>query len=244
MRPLALLVLLVPGAAATRAEAPPPAQTFEGIWLVAPSPPRMPRRGTLRDAEGRTLGFAADENGLTPSDHMVRRIMTDAGRAAFDAFDPSEHPANNCRSPGLPSIAMTPYLQEWRAGLDRIEITHEYFSTRRTVHLGDATPEDAEHSPVGIATGRFEDDTLVIRTVGAAPAFGGISRNAPSSDARVVTERYRVLADRNSMEGRLTIKDAKFLTRPLDLFVRLRRAEPGVELVVFPCDVEASRRHL
>lgn len=204
----------------------------------------MPRRGTMRDADGRPLGFTADEKGLTPSDYMVRRIMTDAGRAAFDAFDPSEHPANNCRSPGLPSIAMTPYLQEWRAGPDRVEITHEYFSTGRTVHLGDAAPEDAEPSEVGIAAGRFEGDAFVIRTVGATSAFGGISRNAPSSDARVVTERYRVLADGDSMEGRITIEDAKFLTRPLELSVRLRRAEPGVELVLFPCDLEASRRHL
>ena len=244
MKLLALLFPLILGPAGTAAEPAPTAQAFEGIWLVAPSPPRMPRRGSLRDADGRPLGFAADERGLTPSDHMVRRIMTDAGRAAFDAFDPAEHPANNCRSPGLPSIAMTPYLQEWRARPDRIEITHEYFSTRRAVHLGDPAPEAPGPSELGVATGRFEDDTLVIRTAGATPAFGGISRNAPSSDARVVTERYRVLADGDSMAGRITIEDAKFLTRPLELSVHLRRAEPGVELVLFPCDLEASRRHL
>ncbi len=209
MRFLVFLFPLILAPAATGAEPPPAARAFEGIWLVVPSPPRMPRRGTTRDAEGRPLGFTADDKGLTPSDYMVRRIMTDAGRAAFDAFDPSEHPANNCSSPGLPSIAMTPYLQEWRAGPDRVEITHEYFSTRRTVHLGDAVREDAHPSAVGVATGRFEGDTLVIRTVGATPAFGGISRNAPSSDARVVTERYRVLVDGDAMEGRITIEDAK-----------------------------------
>lgn len=244
MKLLLLIFPLILGPAGTAAEPPRPARAFEGTWLVVPSPPRMPRRGTLRDEEGRRLGFAADEKGLTPSDHMVRRIMTDAGRAAFDAFDPSEHPANNCRSPGLPSIAMTPYLQEWRAGPDRLEITHEYFSTRRAVHLGDAPPRNLEQSELGVATGRREGDVLVIRTVDAAPAFGGISRNAPSSDARVVTERYRVLGGGDSMEGRITIEDAKFLTRPLELSVRLRRAEPGVELVLFPCDLEASRRHL
>ena len=244
MKFLLLLFPLILGPAPTGAEPTSPARAFEGIWLVVPSPPRMPRRGTMRDAEGRPLGFAADEKGLTPSDYRVRRIMTDAGRRAFDAFDPSEHPANNCRSPGLPSIAMTPYLQDWRAGPDRVEITHEYFSTRRAVHLGDAARADPEPSEVGVATGRFEGDTLVIRTVGAKPAFGGISRNAPSSDARVVTERYRVLGDGDSMAGRITIEDANFLTRPLELSVRLRRAEPGVELMLFPCDLEASRRHL
>ena len=85
----------------TAADSPSPGQTFDRIWHVAPNPPRMPRLATLRDTEGRPLGFAGDEKGLTPSDYMVRRVMTDAGRAAFDAFDPSAHRANNCCSPGL-----------------------------------------------------------------------------------------------------------------------------------------------
>lgn len=46
------------------------------------------------------------------------------------------------------------------------------------------------------------------------------------------------------MEGEITIKDEKFLNRPLQLPVRLRRTEPGTELMLFPCDIEAARQHL
>ena len=241
IKPLVSLLALIVGMPATAVEPLPPARAFEGAWQVVP---RLPRLGALRDGARRPVGFSADEQGLTPADYMVRRIMTDAGREAFDAFDPGAHPANNCRSPGLPSIAMTPYLQEWRAGGDTLEITHEYFSTRRTVHFADVALESSELTALGLATGRFDGDTLVIRTVGAAPTSGGLSRNAPSSDARVVTESYRVLPGGDTIEGRIAIEDEKFLTRPLRLSLRLRRAEPGVELVLFPCDLEASRRHL
>ena len=85
---------------------------------------------------------------------------------------------------------------------------------------------------------------LVIETTGLEAILGGLSRNAPSSDARVVTERYRVLPDGKTMEGRIAIEDEKCLTRDIQLSIGLRRTEPGTELVLFPCDVEASRQHL
>ena len=115
--------------------------------------------------------------------------MTDAGRAAFDKFDPSDLPAIDCQSPGLPSIAMTPYLQVWQFAGDTLRITHEYFSTKRTVHLDAEAPEDVEKSAAEYGTGSFDSDTHVIETTGFAATLGGLSRNAPSSDARVVTER-------------------------------------------------------
>ena len=218
---------------------------FAGLWEVIPTPPPFAWLAVVRDDEGNVLGFDADDEGITFADRFVRRfLMTDAGREAFAAFDPSEHPANNCRSPGLPSIAMTPYLQEWVVEADRVEITHEYFSTERTVHLEEGPPPGIERTDGGFASGRFEGEALVIETTALAPIWGGLSRNAPSSDARTVTETYRVHADGLRMVGEIVIRDPKYLRRDLELTVELRRTEPGVELVLFPCDLEASRRHL
>ena len=42
------------------------------------------------------------------------------------------------------------------------------------------------------------------------------------------------------MEGEITIKDERFLNRPLQLPVRLRRTE----LMLFSCDIETAWRHL
>ncbi len=239
-----VLVLTSGTLAAGGAERPVAATRFVGIWEVVPTRPPFPGAAVRRDSERRPLGFEADEMGLTAIDYLIRRVMTDAGRAAFDEFDPADLPANNRKSPGLPSIAMTPYLQEWRFDAGLLRITHEVFSTKRTIHFDAEAPEGLEPTPSGFASGRFEGDTLVIETTRLSATLGGLSGNAPASDARVVTERYRVLPDGNAIEGAITVEDEKFLTRPLQMSVRLRRAEPGAEIVLFPCDKKASRRHL
>ena len=171
--------------------------------------------------------------------------MTAEGKAAFDAMDAADHPANNCVSPGLPSIVMVPNLQVWELSADRLTIRHEYFDTTRTIDLLSRThPADGEPTSGGHAIGWFEGSTLVIETAKLAATIGGLSRNAPSSDQRVVVERYALAADGNTLTGQMTINDAKYLTRPLTLPVTMERAEEGTELVTFPCDVESSRRHL
>ena len=42
------------------------------------------------------------------------------------SVDPKKLPANNCRSPGLPSIAMTPDLQEWTVTDGKLAIVSAY----------------------------------------------------------------------------------------------------------------------
>ena len=221
---------------------------FAGLWQVVPRPPPFFERGAGQDSAGRPLGFDADENGLTRSDHLIRLLMTSEGRGAFDGFDPDLLPANNCLSPGLPSIVMTPYLQEWSVEED-LTITHEYFSTVRTVNMqvseeNRGLPGDLEHTPAGYAAGYLENGELVIRTTALAPIWGGLSRNAPASDAREIEERYRLTPDGRSMHGVMVIEDPKYLRRQIELEVTLERTAPGIELHLFPCDLEASRRHL
>ena len=51
--------------------------------------------------------------------------------------------------------------------------------------------------------------------------LGGLSRNAPSSDARVVTDRYRVSEYGGTLRVSLLIEDEKFLTRGRPTLVRI-----------------------
>ena len=214
-------------------------QGFSGMWEVQPG-----HRPHGNDGPS-PQPLPNEPKGLAPGDRRVRQMMTAAGRAAFDALDPRDLPANNCRSPGLPSIAMTPNLQEWKFTVDVLHIDHEYFSTKRQIFLdGRKHPDDIPHTAEGHAIGTIDGRTLVIETSLLAAMPGGLSRNAPGSDARVVTERYTLSEDGNSMHGRITIHDPKFLTRDINLEVKLVRAEPGTEIVFFPCDIESSRRDL
>lgn len=247
--PLAISQLTSPANAAQTAD-------FGGVWQVVPKgPPGSPGGPGQR---GRGQGFgpppggppgftqaSADEpEGLDNGDRMVRRQMTAAGRAAFDAFDPVDHPANNCVSPGLPSIAMVPNLQVWDLEGDALTIHHEYYDTVRTVHLDGQHAAPGSHTQPGFATGQVSGDMVRIETSNLTQAIGGLARNAPGSDARSVSEVYQLSADGQTMTGWITIHDPKFLTRDINLTVTLQRAPEGTELVTFPCDIEASQRYL
>lgn len=227
---------------------------FDGVWQVDPrgrSPggphgsggpggPGGPPTPPQTDGGGPPL----PENLASMLDRGDKRIygqMTPAGRAMFATFDPKVLPANNCKSPGLPSIAMTPNLQAWRVSGGKLTIHHEYFDTHREIALDSAAPMTGPHTALGYAIGKLSGDTVTIETTGLAPAWGGLARNAPSSDARIVRETYR-LDGPDTLRGQIEIEDAKYLNHPLRLSVTLHRAKAATEIVTFPCDLEASRR--
>lgn len=85
--------------------------------------------------------------------------MTDAGKAKFAAFDPLQHPASNCQTPGWPSIAPIPRLQKWIVATGRVVIRHESWETIRIVSLGEVVHPVEDHSMLGRAIGEFRGDT-------------------------------------------------------------------------------------
>ena len=183
--------------------------------------------------------------GLDRGDRRTYSIMTPEGKAAFAAMDPLDLPANNCKSPGLPSIAMTPNLQVWSASGDTLTIHHEYYDTVREIHLGRRThPANAAHTPLGDAVSWIDGDTLVIETANLSALPGGLGRNAPGSDARTVVERYRLSPDKQSLYGEMTITDPKYLTQPIKLRMKLLRQPEGTKIESFPCSIEGARSYL
>ena len=85
---------------------------------------------------------------------------------------------------------------------------------------------------------------LTITTTHMKASLGALSRNAPGSDARSVTERYWLSEDGRGINGEIAVEDPVFLARAIRLRVNLVRAPEGTEVLGFPCDPEASRRHL
>lgn len=182
--------------------------------------------------------------GLERGDMAVRRVMTPAGRAKFDEFDPLELPSANCQTSGLPGIAVIPELQEWRVSDDAVVIRHESYDVKRVVDLsGAATASGVAHTVLGTASGSLDGDTLVIETTNLSAGWGGLSRNAPGSDQRSVRETYHMV-DHDTIEGEIVIRDPVYLTRDVRIPVVLKRQPADVTIESFPCDVEVARRHL
>jgi hypothetical protein len=235
---------------------------FNGVWAPEKKgPPGAGRRGPPEGRAGldgaggldgadrrggpRAISAADAAKGLDHGDIHTRSLMTDAGKAKFATYDPLENPASNCQTPGLPSIAQIPELQEWSVAGDQLTIRHESWETTRVVNLGvqagEAARRDGPHTVLGYATGRMDDRTVVIETTHLNAEWGGLGRNAPGSDQRSVRETYR-LVDHDTMEGVIEVSDPLYLTRPLIMPVTLKRQPAGTEIVVFPCDLEVSQR--
>ncbi len=194
---------------------------------------------------GRNAGLSPpDIPGLEGGDLNVYRQMTPVGRAAFDAMDPRELPQNNCRSGGVPTLAVIPFsTQDWSFDGDVLTIHHSEFDTVRQITF-DGRAAEGPPTQLGHATGTFDNGVLTITTTHMTASSGALSRNAPGSEARTVTERYSLADGGQGMRVAITVDDPLYLTHALTLRRSLVRAPEGTEVESFPCDVEASQRHL
>ena len=234
--------------------------SFAGVWAPEPRGPGRPggpRGPGLGPSPGGAFGVPPpggppgpggpsisnedQAKGLEAGDIRTRSLMTDAGKAKFATYDPLMHPTSNCRSPGLPSIAQIPELQEWSISASGVTIRHESYGTVRSASFSQATHPDAPHTVIGHAIAKLDGKQLTIETANLSAEWGGLGRSAPGSDQRVVRETYR-LTDANTIEGVIEISDPLYLTQTLRMPVRLKRQPAGTQIVDFPCDVEVAQR--
>lgn len=240
-------------------------QAMDGVWQVSPRgrgtrgggpdgpPPGMSgdrtgrgdraMRGPPPDGDGAGLP-GPDIEGLDMGDRRTYSIMTAEGRAAFEAMNPRDLPANNCRTNGLPSLVGIPDVQEWSVDGPVLTVHYADFDTYRTIYLdGRAAPADASH--LGHSTGAFEGGDFVVTTTSVLASPGGLGRNAPGSGSRTYVERYHLDGGGQAVSGSVTIHDPLYLTQDIVVPIAFRRAEEGVIVPEgIPCSVEASQRYL
>lgn len=136
-----------------------------------------------------------------------------AARAA--AYAAEDTPAANCVPPGMPVIMTQPYPLEFLFTPGKVTIMLEVYSQWRQIFTdGRALPEDPDLTYNGHSIGSWEDETLVVETV-------GVSTDTPlardygirHSEQMRVYERYRLIDD-DTLELELTVYDNEALTEP------------------------------
>jgi len=239
---------LGPPGAGQRRGGPPPEGARRGTNF-GEGPPAGARGGRFGPPPGGPEGDASDLpgpdiEGLDRGDKMMWAIMTPAGKAAFEAMDPHDLPANNCKSNGLPSLVGIPDVQEWSFAGDVLTIHYANFDTVRTIQLDGSTPSGAP-SLYGYSSGVFADGELTVTTTNLIATPGGFGRNAPGSGSRTYVEHYRLSADGQSVSGYVTIHDPEYLTRDVNVPIAFGRAAEGTTIPDdVGCSVEASQRYL
>ena len=174
-------------------------RTFAGLWQTTP---RNRRAG----------GGGGGRPGGDPD--RFAGILTDAGTAALAEYDMRfDDPALQC-SPssiirgwgepgGISEVTLTP---------EQIVIKHEYMDTVRLVDMSTREhPADIERSLTGHSVGWFEDETLVIETIGFE---AGVLVPHPglmhTQDMRIV-ERLSLSDDNTQLIREYEVTDPAFL---------------------------------
>ncbi|MES2626361.1 MAG: DUF6152 family protein, partial [Pseudomonadota bacterium] len=133
----------------------------------------------------------------------LRWPFTPAGRA-IQAAGP---PEGTCNIEPIPFIAMLNELRTIEISDDEIVIRFDNSGDfgERVIHLNAEHPADIEPSRFGHAIGRWEDETLVIDTVGFEPNVFGLFAGVPSSPAKHTVERLTLTEDRLRLRYESTV---------------------------------------
>jgi hypothetical protein len=159
-----------------------------GIWV----PDAAPRELT---ANGAPPPLTADAALV----HAERKQRFAAGDTGYD-------PSSWCAGPGMPRILTMPYPFERRRTGGHLAFVHGWYRWFRAVDLDGPDAEPRLPLTMGYPVGRWEGDTLVIRTVGLTDSTAMDASGLPHSDQLVMTERLRVLDD-GRLEDRLSFED-------------------------------------
>ena len=207
LRHLACAALLAASLTGTIHSATPARGTDKllGVWV----PDATPR--ALLTADGKAPPLKADAAKL----YAERRQLLARGDASFD-------PTTWCAGPGMPRMLTMPYPFEIRSDNERIAFIHGWYRWFRIVDLGAGTADPPLSLTMGFPVGRWEGETLVIRTTGLTDVTVLDASGLPHSEAMVLTERLRVLPN-GRLEDRITIEDAENYSRPWETVLTFHR---------------------
>ncbi len=135
--------------------------------------------------------------------------LTEAGQAAMAAREPADRFAMSC--------VFTSVASEWggepinrvvQRG-DTISILYGRLGVERTVQMGmDSHPDNIEPTQTGHSIGHWEDDVLVVDTVGFAE--GLFSTRMPHSEELHLVERFRFDPETQQLRREYTATDPLF----------------------------------
>ncbi len=160
--------------------------------------------------------------------------LTDAARAARDAWDSTSAGLLECWKKGTPLIMITPLPMEFVRQGDDILLRFEEDDAERLIHMSDAAQPPAGHSFYGHSTGHWEGDTLVVETVNIdAPDFD--DKGTPQSPEISLVERFTLSENRERLDYTITITDLVTFTQPFELS-RYWVWRPEIVLRPWNCD--------
>ncbi len=178
-----------------------------------------------------TLTYDPDQDRLAEESYP----LTAAARAAQAAWDPLvDNPIINCVAKGMPGVMGPPYPMELIDQGDVIVLRQEENDSVRAIHMNaETTPANPRPTDMGHSVGRWDGETLVVKTSHVNwPYFDG--SGIPLSEGAAFDERFTVSADGKRLNYTLLITDPETFTEPL-LLDRFWLWIPGMKVEPYDC---------
>ena len=153
---------------------------------------------------------------------------------AFNAGAPIDDVTADCLPPGMPHIQVVPYPFEIMQTPGRVTMLYEYAGQVRRIYLDGGQPKDPDPTYYGTSVGRWEGDTLVVRTTNIREDTQLDFSGVPHSDALTITERFRRTAP-DTLEDRITLDDPKAYAQPFTA-VRAYKLHPDWTIGEYVCE--------
>jgi hypothetical protein len=177
-----------------------------------------------------------------------RLVPTEKGAAARDAFDAlsTMNPMSGCLARPTPSTLVSAggYLEEIEFVDETIILRTEIFDTQRTVFMnGRSHPLDVKRTIQGHSTGRWEEDVLIVDTVGFSDHRSPYQNGIPSGAELHVLEKYRLSEDGTRIILEMMVEDPEYLAVPLTHTMEWIYA-PERNMLRWNCDQESTQAFL
>jgi hypothetical protein len=139
----------------------------------------------------------------------LRQTLADADRRG----EPIASGYTHCIPDGMPTMMQGMFPMEVLESEGQVTIIQEAYQQVRRIYLDEEQIpwEEAEPRFWGHSVAHWEDDTLVIDTVGIKENV--LFRNVPHSAAMKISERIH-LVDENHLVDEVTVTDPEYLTGP------------------------------
>jgi hypothetical protein len=173
-------------------------------------------------------------------------VMTPAAQAIFDRRQRGEEPSltTSCLPAAVPRALLLTEVHKIVQTPGLILVMHELDNTTRQIYTdGRPLPADPNPSWFGYSTGRWEQDTLVVQTVGLNDRVWLDSLGHPRSEAMRMTERYH-RRDIGHLDVEMTFDDPKMYNKPFSVKVT-HLLQPDSDILEYVCgENEKDREHL
>ena len=195
------------GSAKPAAEsAPAPEHDLSGVWNMHSTPAQRKYTGST---------YTAHPPDMTPwgtEKYMANKPSN--GPRTHSLKDTDDPVLKQCLPPGTPRIYLQPFPFQIIQTPKEIFMIFEYDHTVRQIFMdGRAHPDDVTPTYMGNSIGKWEDNTLVVDTVGFNDKTWLDRDGHPHSDQLHVIERFHRV-DRDNMQIDITMEDPKALAKP------------------------------